>query len=171
VAAVVAAFAADPAFAYFFPSPDTAAHTAIFAGYLFDARLPHHTVWTAGDGHAVAIWDSPGSAGQPRPALDLPDDALRRISVYGEIVHGAMPSTRHWYLSVLATHPEAAGHRFGHATMEAGLRAAAADGAPAYLETANPSNVPVYRRAGWDLTAEVHLPGLPIWIMEHPPTD
>jgi ribosomal protein S18 acetylase RimI-like enzyme len=103
--------------------------------------------------------------------LALPADALRRIAAYGEIVHGAMPSTPHWYISVLATHPRAAGRRFGHSAMQAGLRAAAADGMPAYLETANPTNVAMYRRAGWEVTAQVQLPDLPIWIMKCVPHD
>jgi hypothetical protein len=167
VSAVVAAFAADPAFAYFFPGPDGVAEQAgVFARYLFDVRLPRGTVWTAGDGRAVAMWDAPGPASGAVPALALPADALLRIEAYGQIVHAAMPSTPHWYLSVLATHPRAAGHRFGHSAMLAGLRAAAADGLPAYLETANPTNVAMYRRSGWELTAEVQLSGLPIWIMK-----
>jgi ribosomal protein S18 acetylase RimI-like enzyme len=172
VAAVVAAFAADPAFAYFFPDPDRfVEQAAVFAGYLFDVRLPRGTVWMAGDGQAVAMWDAPGPAQRQHSALALPDNALRRIAAYGEVVHGALPSTPHWYLSVLATHPDAAGHRFGHSAMQAGLGAAAADGAPAYLETANPANVGMYRRAGWEVTAEVRLPGLPVWIMTCAPGD
>jgi hypothetical protein len=170
VAAVVAAFAADPAFAYFFPDPDRfAEQAAVFAGHLFDVRLPLGTIWTAGDGQAVAMWDGPKPAEHPRPELALPADALRRLAAYGELVHGAMPSTPHWYLGVLATHPDATGHRFGHAAMQAGLRASAADGLPAYLETANPANLAMYRRAGWELTAEVRLPDLPIWIMKNDP--
>lgn len=172
VAAVVAAFAADPAFAYFFPGPHGVPEQAgVFAGHLFDVRLPRGTVWTAGDGRAVAMWDAPGPAVHPLPALALPADALRRIAAYGEIVHDAMPSTPHWYLSVLATHPYAAGHRFGHSAMQAGLRAAAADGLTAYLETANPTNVAMYRRAGWEVTTQVRLPDLPIWIMKCAPRD
>jgi hypothetical protein len=50
--------------------------------------------------------------------------------------------------------------------MGEGLRRAAADGLPAVLETSNPANVEVYRRAGWEVVRSVTEP-LPTWIMQH----
>jgi hypothetical protein len=48
---------------------------------------------------------------------------------------------------------------------ETGLRRAAADGLPAILETSNPANVEVYRRAGWEVVLVVTAERLTIWIM------
>jgi ribosomal protein S18 acetylase RimI-like enzyme len=82
-------------------------------------------------------------------------------------VHAALPTTPFWYLGVLGTHPDHTGRRWGHAVMSAGLRRAAADGLPAVLETSNPANVEMYRRAGWEVMRAVTEP-LPIWIMQQP---
>ena len=48
--------------------------------------------------------------------------------------------------------------------MAEGLRRAAADGLPAIVETSNPGNVELYRRAGWEVIGTAEDP-LPIWIM------
>jgi hypothetical protein len=49
--------------------------------------------------------------------------------------------------------------------MSAGLRRAAADSLPAVLETSNPANVEVYRRAGWAVVRTLNEP-LPTWVMQ-----
>ena len=95
----------------------------------------------------------------------LPADALERVRAYDEAVHAALPSEPFWYLGVLGTHPDHTGRRWAQAVMHAGLDRAAADALPAVLETSNPANVDFYRRAGWQVTAEVETP-LPIWIMQ-----
>lgn len=165
---IVAAFAADPAFGYFFPDPATFdAQARVFAGHLFDRRVGRDSVWVAGDGGAVALWDRPGPGGDG--PLDLPRDALDRLAAFDRAVHAAMPSTPHWYLGVLATHPHHAGQRWGRAVMAPGLAAAAAEGLPAYLETATSVNVGIYRRAGFEVAEELSAAGLPVWVMVRRP--
>jgi hypothetical protein len=48
--------------------------------------------------------------------------------------------------------------------MRAGLSRATHDGLPAILGTSRPTNVEVYRRAGWEVVLSVTDP-LPIWLM------
>jgi hypothetical protein len=52
--------------------------------------------------------------------------------------------------------------------MRAGLARAAAEGLPAILETSNPGNVELYRRAGWEVVGSLAEP-VPTWIMQQPP--
>jgi ribosomal protein S18 acetylase RimI-like enzyme len=173
VGSLVAAFTSDPVLRYLFPDDDTyPRYAAAFFGHLFDKRVDRATIWTAGRGASVAMWDAPGAAGDG-PAGDtlagqLPADALARVNAYDEAVHAALPATPFWYLGVLGTHPDHAGRRWGRAVMTAGLRRAAADGLPAMLETSNPANVEVYRRAGWDVVLAVPAEPLTIWIMQRP---
>ncbi|WP_269328872.1 GNAT family N-acetyltransferase [Kineosporia babensis] len=164
VQTLVAAFAADPLLRAVFPGPAEYAQGApVFFGYLFDKRVEGKAILTVGGGLSVAIWESPASVG-PGLALDLPEPAASRLRAYDEAVHAALPDDPHWYLGVLGTHPEHLGNGFGRAVMAAGLERAAADGLPAYLETTNPGNVPMYERAGWKVTAELDAP-MPIWVM------
>jgi ribosomal protein S18 acetylase RimI-like enzyme len=173
VATVVAAFVADPAFRYFFPDPATyETQAAAFAGYLFDKRVRHDTVWVVADGAAVSMWNPPSAAehAQP-PPLDVPAGTQARIDTYEAAAHTVLPvlsEDPHWYLGVLATHPAQAGQRWGRLVMAAGLERAAADGLPAYLETTSASNVALYERSGWTVTATVPVATLDVRILRHP---
>ncbi|WP_432991423.1 GNAT family N-acetyltransferase [Dactylosporangium sp. CA-233914] len=166
VATFVAAFAADPAMRWFLPDDATyPLEAAAMAGGLFDLRVGHGTVWIADGGAAVAMWDPPRSPGGP--GVEHPPQS-GRFGRYQSIVHRKMPKSPHWYLGVLATHPEHRGRRLGRTVMAAGLARAAADGLPAYLETSNPGNVEVYRSAGLEVVEHVMVDDLPVWIMATP---
>ena len=177
IGSLVAAFAGDPVLRYLFPEDATyPRYAAAFFGHLFDKRVHQETIWTIGHGASVAMWDAPAvrdattvREGPPDGglAVRLPADALARVDAYDEAVRAALPTIPFWYLGVLGTHPDHAGRRWGRAVMAAGLRRAAAEGLPAMLETSNPANVDVYRRAGWEVVLVVAEP-LPIWIMRQP---
>ncbi|GAA1736274.1 GNAT family N-acetyltransferase [Luedemannella helvata] len=167
VATVVAAFATDPAFRFFFPADETYADQAtVFARYLFDKRVDLGTVWIVDGGASVAMWQA-STAETPGLSLDLPDDALARIEAADVEVHALLPGTPYFYLGILATHPHAAGRRWGRAVMAAGLAAAADLGLPAYLETTTPANVALYERAGWRVTGTAQAGPLPLWVLSH----
>ncbi|MCO1597152.1 N-acetyltransferase [Micromonospora sp. RHAY321] len=171
VGALVAAFATDPVLRYLFPAEETyPQYAAAFFGYLFDKRVHRETIWTVGRGASVAIWEPPAASPESREdalAAHLPADVLARVVAYDEAVHAALPDAPFWYLGVLGTHPDNAGRRWGRAVMGVGLRRAAADGLPAILETSNPVNVELYRRAGWEVADSFSEP-LPTWIMQQP---
>jgi len=169
IGSLVAAFAGDPVVRYLFPDDGTyPRYAAAFFGHLFDKRVGQETIWTVGRGASVAMWDAP-RARHLRPddmlAAQLPGDVLARVDAYDEAVHAALPTTPFWYLGVLGTDPAHAGRRWGHAVMAAGLRRASVDRLPAILETGNPANVEVYRRAGWEVVLVVPAGPLTIWIM------
>jgi ribosomal protein S18 acetylase RimI-like enzyme len=170
VGSLVAAFTKDPVLRHLFPDEGTyPRYAAAFFGHLFDKRVAKRTVWTVAGGASVAIWEPPAK-GEDTPqdvlADQLPADVLARVRAYDDAIHAALPAGPYWYLGVLGTHPDHAGRRLGHAVMGEGLRRAAADGLPAVLETSNPANVEVYRRAGWEVVRSVTEP-LPTWIMQH----
>ncbi|MEU3114314.1 GNAT family N-acetyltransferase [Micromonospora chalcea] len=170
VTSLVAAFTKDPVLRHLFPDEATyARYAAVFFGHLFDKRVHKETIWTIGHGASVAIWEPPASGSTPPDddlAAQLPADVLHRVRAYDEAVHAALPSAPFWYLGVLGTHPDHAGRRWGHAVMRMGLDRAAADGLPAILETSNPDNVEVYRRAGWEVVHAFAEP-LPTWVMRN----
>ncbi len=168
VATVVAAFVHDPAFRYFFPDDETYdAEATAFAGALFDARVGHGTVWMLPGAEAVSLWEPPAAAAiaPVLPPIPVSEGAGRRIEAYEQAVHSAMTEEPHWYLGVLATHPDHAGQRLGRAMITPGVERAADDGVPAILETTNPANVELYQRAGWTVVADIDDGPLPIWIL------
>lgn len=167
LSAVSSAFRNDPFLRRLFPDDaDYAAHAPTFFGALFDKRVGAGTIWMADAASSIAMWDGPGS--MPLPVLDLPKPALQLLSEYDDAVESAFPDDRHWYLGVLATDPLQAGRGLGRAVMRAGLARAAAEGLPAFLETTNEQNVPLYERAGWMVAAELEAP-MRIWVMRQDP--
>ncbi|GLH96628.1 GNAT family N-acetyltransferase [Phytohabitans aurantiacus] len=164
VDSLVAAFVKDPVLRYLFPDADTyPRYAAAFFGGLFDKRVHKQSIWTIAGGASVAIWEPPGASGGESPRF--PEGEQARIDAYNDALHSALPTTPFWYLGVLGTHPDHAGQGWGRLVMAEGLRRAAADGLPAILETSNPGNVELYRRAGWQVIGTAESP-LPIWIMQ-----
>jgi GNAT superfamily N-acetyltransferase len=172
VETVVAAFAADPAFRYFFP--DDATYPALagrFTRSLFDRRLPLGGAWIVDGGSAVSMWDppaAPSGAVAESPELHLPHDVQARLDTWDTTVHHLLPTDPHWYLGVLATDPAHAGKRWGRAVMAAGLERATTAGLPAYLETATQQNVEVYQRSGWTVTGTAEVGPVTACVMRHP---
>ncbi|MEV4121735.1 GNAT family N-acetyltransferase [Micromonospora sp. NPDC049645] len=173
VGSLVAAFVKDPVLRFLFPDEETyPRYAAAFFGHLFDKRVHRSSIWTIGGGASVAIWEPPAAGptavhGSPKEG-PYPADVLARVQGYDDTVHTALPTYPFWYLGVLGTHPDSAGRGWGRAVMRAGLARAAADGLPAILETSNPGNVELYRRAGWEVVGTLAEP-VPTWIMQQPP--
>lgn len=174
VETVVAAFAEDPAFRAFFGEGDEFAELCTrFATYLFNRRVHRSSAWVGHGGRVTALWDRPDvpssvTGDHAGLTLDLGAEAQARLDEYDAAVHDALPEGPHWYLGILATHPDRRGAGLGRRLAELGLAAAAADRVPAFLETTNPNNVPVYRSSGWQVHAELaDVLGLRVWVMRH----
>jgi ribosomal protein S18 acetylase RimI-like enzyme len=165
VETVVAAFAADPAFVHFFAG-SYATDARVFTANLFDGRLDLGTVWVVDDGSAVSMWDPPGA-----PSFDvltgLSTAARHRLERYDALVHSITPAHPHWYLGVLATHPDHAGQRWGRLAMDPGLERARGAGLPAYLKTATETNTRIYAASGWSLVDTVTVDELVVRVMRH----
>jgi ribosomal protein S18 acetylase RimI-like enzyme len=142
-------------------------------------HLRHHTVYTAGDHAGAAYWDPPGHwRSSALGILRLAPVILRGIgprtakALRGlarmEAAHGDRPE--HYYLAVLGTHPERQGAGIGSALLAPVLARCDTDGVGAYLESSKDSNIPFYRRHGFEVIGEVTFPSGPtIWPMWREP--
>jgi GNAT superfamily N-acetyltransferase len=118
---------------------------------------------------AVALWIPPGSpemtpADEERlpgviAAACGPESAARVSELLDAFEHHHPHEPPHFYLSLLATHPEHAGHGHGVglvaeclAEMDVGDPPA-----PAFLESSNPANLQRYEALGFRPTHEVEL--------------
>jgi ribosomal protein S18 acetylase RimI-like enzyme len=123
---------------------------------------------------AVALWVPPGEP-EMSPAEAERFPTVIRASAGGEATaerllrvmegfdrdHPAEPP--HYFLSVLGTHPDHAGHGLGLGLLSENLAEIdAAGGAPAFLETSKPHNVGLYERFGFEVERQTEvLPGIP----------
>ena len=83
--------------------------------------------------------------------------------------HASVPRD-HWYLSVLGTDPDRQGKGIGAALVQPVLDLCDAEGLGAYLESSKESNIPYYRRFGFEVSGELRFRGgPPIWPMWRDP--
>ena len=158
------AFAGDPLWSWAFPDHEAARS---WWGLLVSAALGHGWVWTTSEHTAAAVWIPPGceelSAQQEIEAEHLLEELLgeRAAEVSGllERFGAEHPSgPPHYYLSLLGTRPEMRGRGIGMGLLAENLRTIDEDGAPAYLESSNPENVPRYEALGFVKTGEFETP-------------
>ena len=116
---------------------------------------------------AAALWDRPGRWQQSRlEGLIMMPGFIRafgaRASVGQEVAETMKrvhPEEPHWYLAVIGSDPSVRGKGFGQALMASRLDRVDAEHAPAYLESTKADNVGYYQRFGFEVTAEIVLPG------------
>nr|EMP13936.1 acetyltransferase [Gordonia sp. NB41Y] len=164
------AFADDPVMTW--TQPDKRKHHSIFATLLStsyaDARLD--VAGCDGEPMGAAIWMPPGRRSSRTDDLRALIAFIRILGprvVQGTIVdamcEGRRPDEPHWYLADLGAAVQ--GRGVGTALLRAGIDRAG--DAPAYLESSNEVNVPLYERFGFEVTGEIHLPfgGPTLWTM------
>ncbi len=145
------------------------------------AALEHGWVRIANDGAAAALWIPPGVAEMSAAdeerfpgvvAAACSPTATARVMTLMEAFEANHPhGAPHFYLSLLGTHPDHAGHGIGMALVEANLAEIDATGHPSYLESTNPVNNARYERAGFRAQREVTLVnGISATQMWRPPS-
>lgn len=180
VRTVLAAFDRDPAWDFMLGA-DYDRLAPLMAGALFDQRVVHGTVWVCEDGAAVAMWDAPGRHGtdseersaawQEFHAAAGPVGA-EPLARYDSALSAVEPSAPHWYLGVLATHPDRWGSGLASAVIEAGIARADQDGLACCLETSTIANRGFYARRGFTQSLTVPIAdGPPTWWMTRPASD
>jgi ribosomal protein S18 acetylase RimI-like enzyme len=177
---LAAAFATDPQFDWLLRADARrpATRLAFFRMLLREIALPDGVVSRPATGGAVSIW-LPSEALGPNPAwkeLRALPTLLRatglarfgRLIAMREAMDKHHPMDRpHAYLWFLGVRPEAQGLGVGSRMLAAGLAQVDAQSRPAFLESSNEANVPLYRRFGFEVTQVYHAaPGAPpIWAM------
>lgn len=174
------AFFDDPAITWLFPADSSRIEQAekFFELSMVSLHLPHNEVWTTDSLVAAALWAPPGEWRTPLGTLLRNGPRLGRL--LGRRVALALrglssmeahhPRWPHWYLAILGTDPEWQGKGLGSAVMSPVLQRCDETGVGAYLESSKESNVPYYRRHGFEVVEELYLPsGPPLWLMWRAP--
>jgi GNAT superfamily N-acetyltransferase len=159
---ITLAFSTDPMARWAYPDPAT--YLAImpetiraFAGHGFALG----TVHLVDGGAAAAMWLPPGThpdsdrlaalSEQHSPPERLPD----MLQVF-EQMGGYHPEEPCWYLPLIGVDPVAQGRGHGSA-----LEQCDRDGMPAYLESSNPRNIPLYERHGFEAIGRIQAGASP----------
>ena len=176
VADLLAAFMDDPVLSWVFPDRRRRHR---YGGHFFvmQARrlLPGGLAWKADGGSA--LWAAPGRWREsPLDSLRLGLRTLPGVWPRPRVVTSGLlalearhPREPHVYLATVGVRPERQGTGLGSALLRPGLEHADALRLPAYLESSNEGNVPLYERHGFAVIAEHVLPDVPtMWLMWRP---
>jgi ribosomal protein S18 acetylase RimI-like enzyme len=165
---IVLGFAADPMARW--ASPDAAVYLDrrdAFFDAMGGAAFDHGTAFVADGGAAVATWLPPGVAadGERMAAImdeQTPDSRKAEMDALFAKMEEFHLDGPHWYLPLIAADPARQGQGLGTALMAAAIARIDADGRPAYLESSNPRNIPLYERFGFERVGEIRTETSPV---------
>jgi ribosomal protein S18 acetylase RimI-like enzyme len=150
-------FSADPCVRYIFSRPrDFMAGWPRFVMAMGGRGLEHGTAFLTEDAAAVSLWLPAGV----HPDLETMLSVLAQVvtpekgavlAQVGEQIRSYHPEGPHWYLAAVGVDPSRQGEGLGSAMIKEGLRRCDAQGLPAYLESSNPRNIPLYERHGFEV--------------------
>ena len=179
IAALTLAFATDPCIRLFYPDPRD--HLTHFAAMM---RIQIHYAIACRSAHCVegfsaaAIWFPPAESVADAEAnkakrrqldamieetasRDGNDDVFAALETVGKF----HPEVPHWYLLGIGVDPHHQNEGLGSALMKHALPRCDADGVPAFLESANPRNVPFYQRHGFEVMQVVQVGTSPTFTL------
>lgn len=165
------AFADDPVMRWFFPDDDEYEQTnPMLVKFMATRWQATESLWCTDDGVSMAGWVPPGRpdvSDIERPSVDHPQWRIDRFAAIGAALGENTPEEPHWYLNMLATHPDWQRQGLGTALMGTVFEIAADMGLPCYLETETLENVAYYRHHGFEVRTEWDLPldGPHMWGM------
>ncbi|HEY7147743.1 MAG TPA: GNAT family N-acetyltransferase [Streptosporangiaceae bacterium] len=178
------AFAEDPVFAWLIP-PHLRGRddrlrtffTSMSRAYLRRGKPCYLT----GDASAAALWATPGAWAMPlsQVILEAVPSGLAfrhrlpralRTQLQVERLHAGQ-SPPHWYLGYLGTRRDRQGQGLGTQMLREVLAGLDTGGVPAYLESSNERNLPLYQRNGFRVVGELRAlgHGPAIWRMWREP--
>ncbi|HEY7061026.1 MAG TPA: GNAT family N-acetyltransferase [Chloroflexota bacterium] len=161
IAALVLAFAADPSTRWAWPDP--AQYLTYFPRFVraFGGRaFEHGTAYRTEDGAGVALWLPPGVSPDEEAvgavfAESVPGPEQAAVfAVLDQMAH-YHPDEPHWYLPLIGVDPVRQGQGYGSALLQHALRRCDVEHLPAYLESSNPANVPLYQRHGFEVVGKI----------------
>jgi ribosomal protein S18 acetylase RimI-like enzyme len=164
---ITLAFSTDPMARWAYPSPQT--YLAIWPQCIkaFGGNgFAHGTVHIVDGGGGAAMWLPPGVQPDSERLEALteqhaPPERQADMAQVFEQMGRCHPKERCWYLPLVGVDPTSQGRGYGSALMRFALEQVDRSGAPAYLESSNPRNVPLYERLGFEVVGNIQVGSSP----------
>ena len=169
-------FSEDPVMNWVIPEPQLYPDFfRLLAGYIF---LPKGIAHLDSSERSAGLWLPPGTAFDVPPNLSLLSlmgrlvmrkgpRCLLHLAQQGKVFDRHHPKQPHYHLVFVGCRKSAQGQGLGSAMLKQGTRICDEAHMPAYLESSNEKNVPLYQRHGFEIVAEETLPrgGPKVWFM------
>jgi GNAT superfamily N-acetyltransferase len=167
IAVIVLAFSSDPAARWSYPDPHHyltyfPAIVRAFGGKAFAHGTGYHVNGFAG----AALWLPPGIQPDEEALMavlqgSVPADRLPAVFAVFEQMAQYHPREPHWYLPLIGVDPVHQRKGYGSVLLERALRRCDEDHTPAYLESSNPMNIPLYERHGFRALGTIRVGSSP----------
>jgi ribosomal protein S18 acetylase RimI-like enzyme len=158
---ITLAFSTDPIARWTYPDPDQYLEyfprfIKAFAGRSFEKG----TAYLAPDFAGAALWLKPGVSPDEDELLGLvwestSSEVQKDLFPMFEQMAAFHPKYPHWYLPMIGVEPGRQGSGVGSALLQHSLANCDADALPAYLESSNPKNIPLYERFGFEVIGKI----------------
>jgi GNAT superfamily N-acetyltransferase len=161
IGVITLAFSTDPMARWAFA--DTASYLAVMPVFVraFGGNgLACGATHLVEGGWAAAMWLPPGVDPDVETMMALTEqhvgndrlDDMMQVFTQMEKHH---PADACWYLPLIGVDPTCQGRGYGSALLAYALRQCDRDGLPAYLESSNPRNIPLYERHGFEVLGAI----------------
>lgn len=152
---ITLAFATDPMARWSFRDPATylSAMPSVIRAFGGNG-FAHGTAHLVDDGRAAAMWLPPGVEPDHERLAAITEEhvsgpQLEAMSQVFEQMARFHPDGPCWYLPLIGVDPAWQGRGYGSALLRHALEQCDRDHLPAYLESSNPKNLPLYERHGF----------------------
>jgi len=164
---IMLAFSTDPVARWAYPNPQQYMEyfpnfIRIFGGKAFEANSAYYV----DEFSAAALW-LPPDVGPDEEALTALFKNTVSCKIQDELFYvfeemgNYHPKDRHWYLPMIGADPVQQGKGYGSTLLKHALDVCDADKMPAYLESSNPKNIPLYERFGFELMGTIQVGSSP----------
>lgn len=163
IATMSLAFSTDPAVRWMYPEPESylayfPQFVTAFGGRAFECGTAHFI----GDGQAAALWLPPGVEPDEAALMSLfertvPEQDQEILFAIFEQMGNYHPHEPHWYLPLIGVDPVQQRRGYGSLLLGHALKVCDQDSTPAYLESSNPENIPLYQRHGFEVLGTIHV--------------
>ena len=167
VAVITLAFSGDPMARWALPDPATYLRIMPQMARAFGSNgFAHGAAYLTGGATAAAMWLPPGVHPDSEGlAAILEEHTPREQRADMDRVFDQMeahhPSEPCWYLPLIGVDPRCQGRGYGSALLRYALEQCDRDGMPAYLESSNPRNIPLYQRHGFEILGTIEVGSAP----------
>ena len=155
LATVLLAFSADPAARWTYPdASDYLTHLPALLRGLGGKAFACGTAYQVDEFAGAALWLPPG-VHPDEEAMDavvrssVPEARQPEFVAVFEQMGSYHPSEPHWFLPLIGVDPRCQGKGYGSMLLRHALAECDRDHVPAYLESSNPANIPLYERHGF----------------------
>lgn len=166
-AAIVLAFANDPATRWTWPQPDDYLRNMPLLARAFGGKsFALGTAFGIDRFAGAALWLTPEVSPDEEALAGLiertaPASIQQDAAGVFEQMASFHPQEPHWYLPLIGVDPARQGQRLGDKLMAHALARCDAQQLPAYLESSNPRNLPFYQRHGFETMGKIQVGSSP----------